>query len=123
MSKCVHVDFSLYMGKGIFYFFLFFVEHIREKSPRVGRRNEKNEMTERIKSHVAWLSKFKCLAVFLKEKGGKKTQRKKKTKNQGLFCVCLYPFLGILVSTCHLFPTTEHSFVCLFLFLFKHVNP
>lgn len=31
MSKCVHVDFSLYMGKGIFYYFLFFVEHIREK--------------------------------------------------------------------------------------------
>lgn len=92
MSKCVHVDFSLYMGKGIFYFFLFFVEHIREKSPRVGRRNEKNEMTERIKSHVAWLSKFKCLAVFLKEKGGKKKHKEKKNKKPRSVLCLLIPF-------------------------------
>lgn len=47
---------------------LLFVEHTREKSPRAGRINEKNEMTERIKSQVAWLSKFQCLALFLKKK-------------------------------------------------------
>lgn len=38
-----------------------------KKNLRPGRINEKNEMTERIKSVVAWLSKYKYLAVFLKE--------------------------------------------------------
>lgn len=39
----------------------------KKKNLRPGRINEKNEMTERIKSVVAWLSKYKYLAVFLKE--------------------------------------------------------
>lgn len=50
------------------YFFLVFVEHTKAKSPRAGRINEKNEMTERIKSQVAFLNKFKCITVFLKKK-------------------------------------------------------
>lgn len=41
------------MGSEILYFFLLLVKHKREKSPRAGRINKKNEMTERIKSQVA----------------------------------------------------------------------
>ena len=78
-SNCEHVDFSLHLGKEISYFFLFIVFyfcriHGRKKSPRECRINEKNKMTERIKSQVAWLSKFKCLAMFF--------------KNIHLLCVC-----------------------------------
>ena len=104
-SKCVHVEFSLHLGKGIFYFFLFFVEYMRGKSPRAGRINEKNEMTERIKSQVAWLSKFKCLAVFL--------------KNVDLFCV-FFLSLGFWSLLAIYFLLLSTVFLCLF--LFKWVN-
>lgn len=63
--------------------FYFFVEHMRKKSPRAGRINEKNETTEGIKSQLAWLSKFKCLAMFFKKK--KKSCR---------FVLCLFVSLG-----------------------------
>lgn len=53
---------------------------MRKKSPRAGRINEKNETTEGIKSQLAWLSKFKCLAMFFK----------KKKKVVDLFCVYLF---------------------------------
>lgn len=39
MNKCVHVDFSLYMGKGIFYFLLFFCRMHKGKKPK-GRQNK-----------------------------------------------------------------------------------
>lgn len=65
-SNCEHVDFPLHLGKELSYFFLFFVEYMGGKHLRECRINEKNKMTERIKSQVAWLSKFKCSLCSLK---------------------------------------------------------
>lgn len=105
MNKCVHVDFSLYMGRRIIFLFIFCITHEGKKNLRPGRINEKNEMTERIKSEVAWLSKYKYLAVFLKE-------------------IKVFFNLSVFVSFTwdsgqyySLFSTVEHSF-CLLIFVY-----